>query len=151
MSRTNNHFRLIGYTGAPPEIRYHPTSGDKIAEVSIAVDASYTNKDKQKVQQKDWFDLTFYYQGLIGVVEQYVGTGKEITVEGYLRKNVWESRTRKDESTGKPLMDSRVVLVVTGLHLHGGPKDNANEAGPSSYSVPEGSDAAYGAETDIPA
>lgn len=129
MSRMNNRFQAEGNLGADPEIRSFGTNGNRVAEFSLAVDASYKDKDGKKVEKVEWIDYSVYSPGLIDVVEKYAKKGRELRVEGYVRKEKWESKTRKDEA-GKPLMDSRYEFVVTGIKLGRDPNYSGNAQEP---------------------
>lgn len=129
MSRMNNRFQARGNLGADPEIRSIGSDGKRVADFSLAVDASYKDKDGKKVEKVEWIDYSVYAPGLIDVVEKFVKKGRELRVEGYVRKEKWESKTRKDEG-GKPLMDSRYEFVVTGIELGRDPSFTGNAQEP---------------------
>lgn len=141
MSRINNSFRLTGNLGDDPVIRYNPKNGDPIASLSLFADSTYTNHDTgEKVEGGDWFDLTVYYKGLVGVVEKYTRRGSQIQVRGHMRKRVWDSKDRKDDS-GNPKKESRIEFIVTELMLLGRPKSDTTNPAPESgttYQAPEG-------------
>lgn len=143
MSRMNNRFQARGNLGADPEIRSIGSNGHRVAEFSLAVDASYKDKDGKKVEKVEWIDYSVYASGLIEVVEKYVKKGRELRVEGYVRKEKWESKSRKDEA-GKPLMDSRYEFVVTGIELGRDPNfTGASQEPQGSVSAEEGDHISY--------
>ncbi len=118
MSRINNSFRFTGNVGKTPEIRAL-NNGGKVAEIPLAVDSSYRNKETgERVERVDWFDVVTYSPGLVGIVEQYVEKGREISVRGFCRKQKWESKDRQNQD-GTPATDSRYEFVVTDLKFHG--------------------------------
>lgn len=156
MSRINNSFQLSGFLGADPEKRFNQHNGKPISLMSIGVDASYKNRDTSEiVEQTDWFDLTFYSEGLIKVIDQYVRKGSEITVRGYMRKRTWESKERFNED-GTPRMDSRYEFVVTQMRLGRRPKGSDANQGTSqdlaraNALASQASEAAPDFEDDIP-
>jgi single-strand DNA-binding protein len=114
MSRMNNRGEIEGNVGVDPEIR--PLTNGRVAVLSIGIDMSYRDKDKKKVEKTEWLDVSVYAPGLVDLVEKYVKKGREIRVDYYIRKQKWDSKTRKDEND-KPLTDSRLELVVTGIKL----------------------------------
>lgn len=144
MSRINNSFRLTGNLGAAPEIR-QGTSGGPIANLSMAVDASYRNQAGEKVNDTDWFDLTVYVPGLVDVVQNYTLKGSKLQVRGRLRKRVWDSKTRMD-ADGNPLKDSRYQLIVSEIMLLDRPKSDRDPEPGTTFTAPEGGDF----ESDIP-
>jgi single-strand DNA-binding protein len=134
----NNRFTLEGNLGADPEVRYLGSSPNRVAEISLGVDGSYRKKDtNEKVERTDWFNITFYAPGLIKVVEEYAKKGREVRVEGLVRKETWDSKTRKNED-GTPATDSRYEFIATGIKLGRDPNyngSNAKGAEPQSASV----------------
>ena len=117
MSRINNEFRLSGRMGGPVEKSFNPNNGNPIGRVSLAVDNSYTDRDSGEIVDRTiWHDLTFYNAKQIERLEQFGGKGREIHVMGTIGKDVWESKTRKNED-GSTAKDSRVTLIVNNLLL----------------------------------
>lgn len=117
MSRMNNRFSLEGNLGSDPEIRYLGSSSNRVAELSLAVDASYRKKDtNEKVERTEWISVTIYSPGLIKVVEEYAKKGREVRVEGSIHKETWESKTRKNED-GSAATDSRYEFIASGIKL----------------------------------
>ncbi len=150
MSRINNSFRFTGNLGTDPEVRFNPNSGEPIASLPLAVDASYKNKATgEKVEKVDWFDLTIYYKGLVEVVQKYTRKGSQIQVRGHMRKRVWESKDRKN-AEGHPINESRIEFVVTEIMLLGRPKDDSAPQPGTTYTAPEGSDVPPSYDDDIP-
>jgi len=150
MSRINNSFRFTGNLGTDPEIRYNPNNGAPIARISLAVDASYKNRETgEKIEKVNWFDLTVYYKGLVDVTEKYTYRGSQIQVRGHMHKRVWDSKTRKDDE-GQPIKESRIEFIVTEIMLLGRPKDDAAPEPGSTFTAPEGVDPADDLDDDIP-
>lgn len=118
MSRINNEFRLSGRMGGPVEKSFNPNNGNPIGRVSLAVDNSYTDRDSGEIVERTvWHDLTFYNGKQIERLEKFGGKGREIHVMGHIGKDIWESKTRKQEDGITPAKDSRVTLIADGLLL----------------------------------
>lgn len=131
MSRINNEFRLTGRMGDALEKSFNPNNGNPIGKVSLAVNNSYTDRNTGEIVERTaWFDLTFFNAQQIERLEKFGGRGREIHVMGHLTKDVWDSKTRKNED-GTPAKDSRISLIVTSLLLGREPKaKNAEGAEP---------------------
>ena len=118
MSLMNNMFRLTGRMGGPMEKSFNPNNGNPIGRVSIAVDNSYRDRDTgELVERTVWHDLTFYNAKHIERLETYCRKPREIHVMGTIGKDVWDSKTRKQDDGVTPAKDSRVTLIVSGLWL----------------------------------
>lgn len=150
MSRMENEFRLTGNLGSDPEVRYNPNNGNPIIRLPLAVNSYYKSKDTgEKVTRVDWFDLTVYANHLADVVTKYTHKGSKVQVKGILRKQVWESKDRKD-AEGRPIKESRIEFVVTAIMLLDSrpTQDGSTPEQGDTYSIPEGGDAPY--EGEIP-
>lgn len=83
-----NKVQLIGRLGKEPDIR-HTTSGDAVANVSLATTESWKDKEGQKQEKTEWHNLVFY-RGLAEVVGEYVKKGALIYIEGKLTTEKYE-------------------------------------------------------------
>ena len=133
MSRINNEFRLSGRMGGHLEKSFNPNNGNPIGRVSLAVDNSYTDRDSgELVERTLWHDLTFYNAKHIERLEKFGGKGREIHVQGTIGKDIWDSKTRKQEDGVTPAKDSRVTLLVSGLLLGREPSGQGQQGSESS-------------------
>ena len=139
MSRINNEFRLSGRMGGPLEKSFFPSNGKPIGRVSLAVDNSYKERDTGNIVERTlWHDLTFYNEAHIERLEKFGGKGREIHVQGSLGKDVWDSKTRKQEDGVTPAKDSRVTLLVSGLLLGREPSGQGQQGSESSPGASSG-------------
>lgn len=83
MSRSLNKVTLIGNVGGDPDIRA-TASGSRVGKVSLATSYSYQDRSGQLQESTDWHRLTFFGK-LVDVVEQYVGKGDRLYVEGRIQ------------------------------------------------------------------
>lgn len=90
MNTLRNKVQLIGRLGQEPEIITFP-DGNKIAKFSLATDDSYKDKNGQKVERTYWHNVVVK-NGLVKVVENYVGKGQEIAIEGKLTNKTWNDK-----------------------------------------------------------
>ena len=90
MSTLRNKVQLIGNVGQNPEIR-NLESGKKVASFSIATNEFYKNSKGEKVQDTQWHNVVAWGK-TAEIVERYVGTGKEIAIEGKLTNRSYESK-----------------------------------------------------------
>lgn len=89
MGRSVNKVTLIGTLGKDPEVRYMP-NGDAVANISLATDESYTNKETgQKVEATEWHRVTIYGK-LAEICQKYLKKGSRAYFEGKLKTREWE-------------------------------------------------------------
>lgn len=116
-----NKVQLIGRTGKEPEVR-HMTSGDAVANVSLATTKSWKDKEGQKQEKTEWHNLVFY-RGLAEVVAEYVKKGALIYVEG-------ELTTEKYEKDGVDHYATKIV--VSEMKMLGGNSKADNDDQPAA-------------------
>ncbi|WP_300436032.1 single-stranded DNA-binding protein [Christiangramia sp.] len=108
MSTLRNKVQLIGNVGNAPEIK-NLESGKKVASFSIATNEFYKNSNGEKVQNTQWHSIVAWGK-TAEIVENYVGKGKEIAIEGKLT-----SRTYKTENGEKryvtEILASEILLL----------------------------------------
>lgn len=90
MSRSLNKVELIGNAGSDPESRT-ASGGTRIANLSLATNRSWKDRDGRKQESTEWHRLTFFGR-LAEVVEEYVTRGDLLFVEGSIHYS-----TSKDE------------------------------------------------------
>jgi single-strand DNA-binding protein len=89
MSRSKNLVILIGTLGRDPEVKNLP-SGSVVANVSLATDEGYNDKQSgQKVEKTEWHRVTAYGK-LAEIIGQYLKKGSRVYFEGKLQTNEWE-------------------------------------------------------------
>ncbi len=87
MNALKNKVQLIGRLGQDPEIITFE-DGNKMAKFSLAVDESYKDKNGERIENTNWFQISVK-NGLVKVVENYINKGKKIAVEGRLSNRYW--------------------------------------------------------------
>jgi single-strand DNA-binding protein len=90
MSTLRNKVQLIGNVGNAPEIK-NLESGKKVASFSIATNEFYKNSNGEKVQNTQWHSIVAWGK-TAEIVENYVGKGKEIAIEGKLTSRSYETK-----------------------------------------------------------
>lgn len=80
MSRSLNKVMLIGNAGSEPEVR-QTASGTKLVKLSLATNRVFTDRSGRRQERTEWHRLTFWDR-IAEIVEQYVGKGDRLYVEG---------------------------------------------------------------------
>ena len=92
---------VSGNVGSAPEIR--DVNGTKVANFSVAVNESYTNKSGEKVETTHWYRCEAWDgsngKGLVSnVIEKYVGQGTTVFVQGMPIIEEYEKDGQKQRS-----------------------------------------------------
>ena len=97
MARSINKVILIGRLGADPEIRF-TQSGTAVANVGLATNESWTDKEGNRQEKTEWHRLVFWRQ-LAEIVGQYCRKGGQVYIEGALRYRTWEDSDGQERFT----------------------------------------------------
>ena len=80
-----NNAQLIGRLGADATIS-HLTNGGRVANVSIATDESYLDKNSgDKVDRTEWHRIVTFQDGLVEMLEKHAKKGRLVYVSGKLQ------------------------------------------------------------------
>lgn len=105
-----NKVSLIGNIGTAPDIRML-SSGDKVANLSIATSEKWTDKQSGTKREKtQWHRVVIFNQNLVKICENHVSKGDKIYIEGALETRPWEE-------DGKIRYTTEIVLKSFGSVL----------------------------------
>ena len=85
-----NKVMLIGRLGQDPEIRY-TQSGSAVANVTIATNDYWTDKQGGKQERTEWHSLVLWGK-LADLAQSYLKKGSLVYVEGRLQTRDWEDQ-----------------------------------------------------------
>lgn len=119
-----NRVTIMGRVGKDPETRSF-TSGDKVANFSVATSERWKDKTTGERKEKtEWHNVSVLGPA-VAVVEQYVHKGDQILIEGQLQTRKWQDQSGADRYTTE--------IVVKGfsgaVHLIGGAKQGDGDSG----------------------
>lgn len=83
-----NKVILVGRVGGDPETK-QISEGVSVAQLNLATNESYTNKQNERVESVEWHRLVFW-RGLAKVVESYVRKGGLLYIEGKISNRSYE-------------------------------------------------------------
>lgn len=131
-----NRAEFIGNLGADPEIRTMQ-SGDKIANLRIAVSERWRDKITGEQREKtEWVPIVIFGP-LAKTVEQYLRKGSKIYVAGKWQTRKWTDQSGNDRySTECVLQGFDAKLVMLDGAQGGGSRDSGSSSG--SYQEPLG-------------
>ncbi|HDP69691.1 MAG TPA: single-stranded DNA-binding protein [Actinobacteria bacterium] len=92
-----NRVILIGNLTRDPELRYTP-SGANVANFGIAVNRRWTNKQGERVEGVDFFNIVCWGK-LAELVSQNITKGTPVAIDGRLQYRAWETGEGQKRST----------------------------------------------------
>jgi single-strand DNA-binding protein len=136
---------LAGNPTRDPEVRYLP-SGTPLADLGLAIDDSYKNKDGELVERTCFVDVTVWgKQGEL--CREYLSKGSPALIEGRLQLDQWENQQGEKRSKLKVRAERVQFLGSPRRSESGGRRDEApGNAGAEGPPPPKSQDD----EDDLP-
>ena len=136
-----NRAEVIGRLGADVTVN-HLASGGRVANLSIATDESYIDKQTgERVDRTEWHRVVTFQNGLVDMFEKHARKGRLVYVAGKLQTRRW----KKDGEDSDRF--STEILLVPGGRVQFLDKPNGNgtpspngEATPPATSGPAAPD-----------
>ena len=91
-----NNITVVGNLTRDPELRYTPT-GQAVVKFGIAVNRFYTNRNGERVESTDFFNVNAWRSVAINVAESLT-TGARVLVTGRLQSRNWETEDGQKRS-----------------------------------------------------
>ncbi len=146
---------LIGNLGSDPEVKYTP-SGVPVANVSLATNESWTDRNGERQDRTEWHRLVFWRK-LAEIVGQYLRKGSKVYVEGRIETRAWEDQNGQKRYTTEIVVNDMQMLDSRGEQAEGAgegppvppappPEIGGGNAGGPGFSAGGGTDA----EDDLP-
>lgn len=146
MSGSVNRAIIMGNVGRDPEIKTL-TSGDRIANLSIATEEAWTDKRSgERMKKTEWHRVSVFNQSLVGVIERYIKKGARLHLIGEVRTRKWTGRD------GEERFSTEVVLPNFGgeLTIVSTPRDGGESRAPSETRQPDRTDPKGNPQWDAP-
>ena len=89
-----NRVMIIGRLGRDPELRYS-ASGTPMANLRIATDESYTDREGNKVDRTEWHTVVVFQRQAENCAN-YLAKGSLVFVEGSLQTRKWQDQQGQD-------------------------------------------------------
>ena len=119
MSFGLNRAEVIGRLGADVTIN-HLASGGRVANLSIATDESYIDKNGERIDRTEWHRAVTFQDGLVDMLEKHAKKGRLVYVAGKLQTRRW----RKDGEDSDRF--STEILLVPGGRVQFLERPNGN-------------------------
>ena len=122
-----NRAEVIGRLGADVTIN-HLASGGRVANLSIATDESYIDRQSgDRIDRTEWHRVVTFQNGLVDMFEKHAKKGRLVYVAGKLQTRKW----RKD-GEDSDRFSTEILLVPGGRVQFLDKPANGNGAPPSS-------------------
>lgn len=117
-----NKVILIGNLGSDPEVKY-TTSGVPVANVTLATNESWTDKNGERQERTEWHRLVIWRK-TAEIVGQYLRKGSKIYVEGRLETRSWEDQSGQKKYTTEVVVNDLQMLDSRGESSDRGPVES---------------------------
>ena len=108
MAFGKNHAELVGRLGADVTVN-HLVSGGRVANLSIATDESYIDRNSgEKVDKTEWHRVVTFQDGLIDMLQKHATKSRLVHVEGKLQTRRWRKEGEDSDRF------STEILIVPG-------------------------------------
>ena len=104
-----NRVELIGRLGADVTVN-HLTSGGRVANMSVATDESYINRQSgERVDKTEWHRIVTFQDGLVSMLEKHARKGRLVYIDGKLQTRKW-----RKEGEASDRFSTEILLVPGG-------------------------------------
>ena len=110
MSFGLNRAEVIGRLGADVTVN-NLVSGGRVANLSIATDESYIDKNGERIDRTEWHRAVTFQSGLVDMLEKNARKGRLVYVAGKMQTRRW----RKDGEDSDRF--STEILLVPGSRI----------------------------------
>lgn len=138
-----NKVMLIGNLGRDPEIRY-TTSGQAVANFTLATTEKYTNKAGDKQEDTEWHRIVAWGR-LAEICGEYLTKGRMVYIEGSIRTRSWEDKDGNTKWTTEII--ARNMQMLGGQGTRSESSSTADEKIPADFDIEDDS---FGSDDDIP-
>jgi single-strand DNA-binding protein len=136
-----NKVMLVGRLGRDPELRYS-SSGMPIANLRIATDESYVDRDGNKVDRTEWHTVVVFQRAAENCAN-FLAKGSLVFVEGSLQTRKWQDQQGQDRYTTE--VKAQRVQFLDRKGARDGTQDNVypQDAGYNDGAPPQGGQGGY--------
>ena len=138
-----NKVMLIGNLGRDPEIRY-TTSGQAVANFTLATTEKYTNKAGDKQEDTEWHRIVAWGR-LAEICGEYLTKGRMVYIEGSIKTRSWEDKEGNTKWTTEIVARNMQMLGPSGGRSEA--PSTPDEKVPADFDIEDDS---FGSDDDIP-
>ena len=139
-----NRAEVIGRLGADVTIN-HLVSGGRVANLSIATDESYIDRNSgSKEERTEWHRVVSFQPGLIDMLEKHARKGRLVYVSGKLQTRRWRKDGEESDRFSTEILlapGGRIQFLERPNGSNGTGAAEAPEAAAEASQAPAGQDA----------
>ena len=149
-----NRAEVIGRLGADVTVN-HLVSGGRVANMSIATDESFLDKNSgSREERTEWHRVVSFQPGLVDMLERHAKKGRLVYVSGKLQTRRWRKDGEDSDRFSTEILlapGGRVQFLDRPNGNNGSNGTEASEAGGEAAATPAAtSGATDGDDTDLP-
>lgn len=135
-----NSCEFIGNLGRDPEVK-SMQSGDKVANLSIAVTEKWKSRDGEKKERTTWVPIVIWGP-LADVAERYLRKGSKVFVRGKFTVRKWQDQSGQDRYATEIVLQGHDAKLEM---LDGAPSNgDRGSSGSTSYGGQQSQQRDYG-------
>lgn len=139
-----NKVILVGRLGRDPELRYS-SSGMPIANLRIATDESYVDRDGNKVERTEWHTVVVFQRAAENCAN-FLSKGSLVYVEGSLQTRKWQDQQGQDRYTTEVKAQRVQFLDRKGARDTQGQEGGYQAGGAARGAAPQGGNRSSGGQ-----
>ncbi len=108
-----NRVTIVGNLTRDPEVKHLASSNTAVAEIGIALNRSWTDKDTGvKHDDVTFVDVTLWAR-TAEVAGEFLSKGSQVLIEGRLQTDSWQDRDTGKNRTKLKVIGERMVMLGT--------------------------------------
>ena len=149
MASSVNRVTLLGNLCKDPEVR-NTQSGGKIVNLTVATSDTWNDKASgERKERTEFHRVVIFNERVASFVEQYIGKGRKVYIEGELRTRKWTDQSGQEKYSTEVVIDRfKGDLIPVDKRPDGGSSAPAPTPQPRQQPKPQ-PEPAYD-ESDIP-
>ena len=149
-----NLAQVIGRLGADVTVN-HLTSGGRVANMSIATDESYIDRNGggERIEKTEWHRVVSFQPGLVDMLEKHARKGRLVYVSGKLQTRRWRKDGEESDRFATEILlapGGRVQFLDKPNGANGSNGSGEPQAEAQTTSEPAATSAPTGVDDDIP-
>ena len=150
MAGSVNKVTLLGNLCKDPEVR-NTQSGGKIVNLTVATSDTWNDKQSgERKERTEFHRVVIFNDRIASFVEQYIGKGRKVYIEGELRTRKWTDQSGVEKYSTEVVIDRfKGDLIPVDKRPDGGQSAPAPQPQPRPQPKPQQPEPAYD-DTDIP-
>ena len=105
MANSVNRVTLLGNLCKDPEVR-STQSGGKIVNLTVATSDTWNDKQSgERKERTEFHRVVIFNERVASFVEQYIGKGRKVYIEGELRTRKWTDQSGQEKYSTEVVID----------------------------------------------